>query len=388
MDLSTFFRPLNEDLIRSYGTHTNHMLGRHVHMYVTDFPELPAADIVIIGCDEDRGGKEIQGAALAPDLIRKQLYQLILPHTDARIADLGNLLKKDTLISTYDQLAEVTWELIRRGKMVIILGGSNDVAYGQYLAYANRNKKVEYVSIDSDLDLQDSDFGINNHSYNHKILLHSPNFLFNFTNLGYQSHFVSVADRKRMRNLYFPAVRLGELRDDIKEAEPYLRNADLLSVDMSVIRSSDAPGTSRPSPAGFSTEEICQVMRYAGMSHKLSSMSICEANPLRDFNEQTTMMAALMLWYFMEGFYNRKEDEPLDLSAMTKYRTSLQNSNQEIVFYKNEKTLRWWMEVPFPEALGEEEGKFRLQPCSEKDYLLAQQDEISERWWFCHHKLR
>ncbi len=388
MNLSEYFRPLDEDLIRSYARPEAKQIGRLAAIHSSTFPELAAAEIVLIGMDEDRGGKEVQGTALGPDLIRKQFYKLIIPHEHTQIADLGNLLKKDTMISAYDQLSEVTWELIRRGKTVIILGGSQDIAYGQYLAYSKQNKKVEYVTVDSDLDLQDSDFGINNHSFNHKILLHSPNYLFNFVNLGYQSHFVAVDDRKRMKNLYFPAIRLGELREDLREAEPYLRNADLLSIDMSAIRSGDAPGSSRPSPAGFTTEEICQLMRYAGMSHKLSSISICETNPLRDFNEQTTLMAAMMLWYFLDGFYSRKEDEPLDLKSLTRYRTGLHEGKHEMVFYKNEKTSRWWMEVPFPDSLGNGDGKFRLQPCSEKDYLLAQNNEIPERWWFCHHKLR
>ena len=388
MEISSLFRPLEEDFAQYIRSLDTYSIGKMTRFNFGDLPGIGHADIVIIGCDEDRGSHEIQGSALAPAVIRKHLYKLTAPRQNLNIVDLGNLKKTDRMVQYYDVLAQVTREVVKRDKILIIIGGSQDITYGQYMGYEGVNHNVEYVSIDSQLDVQDSDFGINNHTYNHKIFIHSPNYLFNFTNLGYQGHFTSLSERKRIKNLHFAGVRLGELRADIREAEPYLRNANLVSFDISCIRSGDCPGASHPTPAGFDTEEACQLARYAGMAHRVSSISFCEVHPMKDFNEQASILAAMLVWYFIEGVYNRKEDEPIDLSALTKYTTHLQGGAHEIVFFKNESTGRWWMEVPYTDALKDPNGRRKLMPCSPSDYEKARMDEIPEKWWLAHYKLK
>lgn len=387
-DLESYFKPLPPEVQHKKYPLDHLTLADHSKLYLTEFPYWENADLVIIGCDEDRGSKEMSGAGLAPDLIRKSLYNLSVPKMNARIVDLGNLARRDRMVDYYKSLAEVVSELVRKGKVVLILGGSQDITYGQYMGYEKVSPMVEYVHIDSELDVQDSDFGINNHSFNHKIFTHSPNYLFNFTNLGFQSYFVSQSDRKRLKNLYFNAVRLGDIRADIREAEPFLRNANLVSADISAVRSSDAPGASHPGPAGFTAEEMCQLMRYAGLSNRVSSLSLSEAHPRKDFNTQTTLLAGMMAWYFIEGVLNRRADEPDNFADLQKYRVAVHSGAQDLVFYYNNKSDRWWMEVPYVDSLGKENPRVEVLPCSEQDFLQAKEDEIPVKWWLAHHKLK
>jgi hypothetical protein len=220
-----------------------------------------------------------------------------------------------------------------------------------------------------------------------KIVLHEPNFLFNYSNIGYQSYFVGTDQVELMEKLYFDAYRLGNVRKDMEEVEPIVRNADILSFDMTAIRQSDAPGNGNASPNGFYGEEACQIVRYAGMSDKLTTFGLYEVNPSLDIRSQTAHLAAQMLWYFLEGYYNRKRDVPLmGKNGFTKFRVSMKQSEQEIVFYKSDKSQRWWMEVPVPS------GKVKYQrhhmvPCSYKDYETACRDEMPERWWQAFQKL-
>ncbi len=280
-------------------------------------------------------------------------------------------------------------ELVSAGKTVIILGGSNDVAYGQYMAYEKLKKDVEVVTIDSRLDMDNSDFGINNTTFVHKIFLHSPNYLYHFANLGFQSYFVTDTDRKMLRSLNFESVRLGDLKSDMTLSEPLLRDADMASFDISAVRHSDAPGSNMSSPPGFSAEEICRLARYAGISNKLSSVSFCEVNPIKDLNEQTSHLSAMMVWYFLEGYYNRRNDHPNeDKSNVTRYRTQLQGSVMEIVFYKNQESGRWWMEVPYPPTSEVNKFKRQLVACNELDYKTALEDEIPDKWWLTFYKLK
>ncbi len=388
MDIESLFRPLDTKLIQKRLTLDDHRISDFTKFNHGEFPYWQGADIVIVGCPEDRGARGLTGSAMAPDQIRRHLYALAAPKRDLKIVDLGNMVKADRMIQYYDRIADVVEEVVKAGKLLIFLGGSQDIVYGQYKGYQKLTDSVEYVCVDSQLDVEDSDFGIHHASYNHKIFLHSPNYLSNFTNLGYQSYFVPLSQKVRLRNLYFQGLRLGELRNNLREAEPFLRNASMVSFDMSAVRSGDAPGTANPSPAGFTAEEICQLARYTGMSNRVSSVSVTEILPMRDFNAQTTLLGAMIVWYLIEGFLSRRIDEPEDLSRLVKYSVSLQGGIQNLVFYKNPLSERWWMEVPYSEGMGRKEGRTELVPCSESDYELARQDEIPEKWWLAHYKLK
>ena len=69
-----------------------------------------------------------------------------------------------------------------------------------------------------------------------------------------------------------------------------------------------------------------------------------------------------------------------------KYHVPIKKDDQEIVFYKSNKSERWWMEVPF------HMNKMRYQrhhlvPCSYKDYETALKEELPERWWQAFQKI-
>ena len=111
------------------------------------------------------------------------------------------------------------------------------------------------------------------------IILHQPNYLFNYTNIGYQTYFVDQDAVRLMKKMFFDTYRLGFVNRNIEEMEPMVRNADMLSFDISSIRQSDAPGCANATPNGFYGEQACQIMRFAGMSDKLTSLGIYEYDP-------------------------------------------------------------------------------------------------------------
>ncbi|MDZ7847857.1 MAG: hypothetical protein U5L96_14460 [Owenweeksia sp.] len=69
------------------------------------------------------------------------------------------------------------------------------------------------------------------------------------------------------------------------------------------------PATPWGSPTIFG-EEACAICRYAGLSDKVSSFGIYENNPDLDHNGQSSHLLAQMIWYFIEGYVNRKGDYP------------------------------------------------------------------------------
>ena len=247
---------------------------------------------------------------------------------------------------------------------------------------------MNILAIDSMFDLGNADQEIHSKGYLNKIILHQPNFLFNYTNVGYQTYLVDPESIKLMDRLYFDTYRIGKVRTNLENVEPLTRNADMITVDISAIKHADAPANPNASPNGFYGEEVCQIMRYAGISDKLSSIGFYELNPSLDINDQTAKLVAQMIWYFIEGFYNRKNDHPYkNIKEYIKYTVSIKDHKDQLVFYKSKKSDRWWMDVPVKNNLKDVYERHHLVPCSYADYEVACHDDIPDRWWQAYQKL-
>ncbi len=352
------------------------------------FPDFENSDLAIIGAPEERNAVNNEGCATGADYIRKYLYQLFPGPFIPRIIDLGNLKRGHTPKDTYFSLTGIVTELLSDNVIPIILGGSQDLTYANYQAYQNLGQIINIVSIDNMFDLGKSEGELNSQSWLSSIILHQPNYLFNFANIGYQTYFIDQEALKLMSNLFFDTYRLGIVRQDLEEVEPIVRNADVLSFDVSSIRCSDAPGNRNITPNGFYGEEACQIIRYAGLSDKLTSIGFYEYNPKFDHDGQTAHLIAQMIWYFMEGYYSRPNDFPFrNEDDYLKYHITISDHKQDITFYKSKKTDRWWMELPLPAEQRIKYERHYMVPCSYKDYQQATKEEIPDRWWMVYKKL-
>lgn len=393
MSLSDFLTTLNIDkIIPEKGFLSSHM-GSKIKYMPNAFAEIDQdTDIVLIGVEDDRNSINNKGCAEGPDIIREKLYRLNEGNYETRIADLGNIKRGETVTDTYIALKTVVNELLKNNIIPVIIGGGQDLTYAQYMAYENLEQKVDLVVVDPQFDLDDDDFPADSlettsGSYLNKIFLHEPNYLFNYSNLGFQTYYTSQDSLRVMDKLYFDAHRLGELSGNIAVTEPVIRNASMLSFDVGAIRSSDACGNANAGPNGFYGEEACQIARYAGFNDKLTSIGFYEYNPRFDNNGQTAMLIAQMIWYFIDGVYNRKKDLPLSpRSQYLIYKTSLTHDEHELVFVKSKKSDRWWMQVPYP-AGGSKNERFHLVPCRYDDYKTAVSGEMPDLWWRTYQKL-
>lgn len=392
MSLSDFFSPLNADKFTPRNGFYTSQLGLKSVFFTDEFPVLEdnAYDLAIFGVQDDRAAVNNEGCALGPDYFRAQFYVLNEGAYSTRIADLGNIKAGASIADTYIAVKTVVSELIKLNIIPVIIGGGQDITYAQYLGYEDLEQKVDLVVVDSKFDLDEEDqegLAAKSDTYLNKILLHQPNYLFNFSNIGYQTYFVNQDSLKVMSKLYFDVHRLGEFSEDISITEPIIRNANMISFDIGAIRSSDAAANANAGPNGFYGEQACRIARYAGMSDKLTSIGFYEFNPAFDTNGQTAMLLAQMVWYFIDGYYNRKKDFPLTpKSHYLVYRASLGDGTGEMLFVKSKKSDRWWMQVPYPNNLSKNE-RFHLVPCRYDDYTTAVNGEMPDLWWRTYQKL-
>ncbi len=392
MELEAYFQGVDSEKVKTKNDNHPLLLGEVIDTYYQggSFPLLEKKQIAILGVAEDRNAPQNEGCALAPDFVRKYLYGLFQGPNNIKIADLGNVKSGHTPEDTYFAVKTVVAELIDKNIVPVIIGGSQDITYANYLAYEALGQIINIVSVDSAFDIGLNANGINNRSYLSNIIKHKPNFLFNYTNIGYQTYFIDQDAIDLMNKMYFDVYRVGLVRNNLEEVEPLVRNADMFTFDVSSIRQSDAPGNNYASPNGFYGEEACQVVRYAGLSDKLSSIGFYEYNPVFDNGEQTAHLVAQLIWYFFDGFAHRKNDFPdrerKDSGGYIKYVVSIKDFTNEIKFYKSKISDRWWMEVPCPSGMQIKYDRQFLVPCSYKDYQAACKEEIPEKWWQVYQK--
>lgn len=390
MDFDLYFTPINIDELGLMADEKQVRLGQTILTYCNDnsFPALDNIDIAIIGVGEERNAYNNKGCALAPNQIRKYLYNLFPHYNQAKIADLGNIIIGNKPEDTYSVLADVIAELLRKRIITIILGGSQDITLANYRGYENIGQIINAFTIDSSIDLGADPEKFNSKAYLTAMLCCEPNYLFNYTQVAYQQYFIEKDTLELMNKLYFECFRVGMIQDNLDNVEPLVRNADMVSVDISAVRQSDAPGNGNPSPHGLYGEELCKLVRYAGMSDKCSSIGFYELNPLFDNHGQTAHMVAHAIWYFIDGYLWRKQDFPYkEKENYKKFYVSIQNNSHTIVFYKSKKSERWWMEVPCSKDKMIKYERHYLIPCSYDDYKTAINDEVPDRWLLAYNKI-
>lgn len=390
MDISLYFEPVPEFILSNL-VPGKPVIGNVIKVFNEGggFPDTSEYDIAIFGVPDERGAVNNDGCEHAPDEFRKYIYELFPGAWNARIADLGNLKKGHTDNDTIFALAEVMSFLIGNKIFPIVIGGSQSLTFGMYKAYESLEKIINISVIDPRFDLGGgSPAELHSQNYLSKIILLKPNYLFNFTNIGYQTYFVDQSEIELMNKLLFDSYRLGQINNDFREIEPLVRNADLISFDMGAIRAADAPGNGNTSPNGFTGEQACQIARYAAMSDKLSSIGFFESNPLFDHNGITSYLLAEVVWYILEGISQRKRDYPsVNSDDFIKYTVPTADFKDGIVFYKSRKTDRWWMEVICGNDNQLKYASHYMVPCSYNDYLTACNNEIPDRWWQVYQKL-
>lgn len=373
-------KPVDEHLIVHNELISPLILGNRIKIHSAEngIPDLDTAKIALLGIPEERNSVDYLGDELNLNEIRKSFYNLYPGNWSNGISDLGNLILGNNSEETYGRLISLLTILFKKDIIPILIGGSQDLLYSVYRSYDSIQNTVNIVNVDSNFDLGDSSKPINNLSYFGKIILEKPHNLFNYSNIGYQTYHNSQEEIDLMDNLYFEAYRLGEVCSKIRLVEPVMRDADIVSIDMKSIRSSELSSRQKFSPNGFDGKEICAISRYAGISNKVSSFGVFEYKSSNE-DEVTEMLISQIIWYFIEGVNCRITDS--DFNNYDEYnKFTVIVDEYQLIFYKNKITSRWWIEI-FGEGSNTKLKETTLLPCTIEDYETAKKGNIPERWF-------
>ena len=328
--IDNWLKPVDTGLLEYADSLPEYTFGRQALLLRQEVPSLKGVHVALIGISE-----------LEANEIRRNLYPSVYAFPAGSVADLGNLRKPEPSL-----LIPLLYELLSGHILPVLIGGRDDMARAQFLAYQDAKALVNLAAVDERFRFAPQEKS-SSEVYTSLLQPRHP-LLFHFSLIGYQVHQTAPAGLDFLEKNYFDAVRLGKTRTAIEETEPVIRDADLLAFHLSALNQSEAPGVPGASPSGYFLEEACQLCRYAGMSDKLSSFGIYGYSAALDRERQTAQAAAQMCWYFLEGFFNRKKDYPVSSNGLTEYIFELPTHNYQITFLRSYKSGRWWMEVPVP----------------------------------------
>ena len=381
MSLEIYFKPIHPIKF------SKNSIGSIVDSHINSFPEWQSSDVVFLTINENRGNSIQNNDVIDHYPIRNKLYNFKWEGS-LTISDLGILDGGSTLKDTYAALKEITFEIQKKSKLLVLLGGSQDLTFANYLGYEQLEQPVNLTCIDHSFDVVvDQEQQISDKNYINHLLLHSPNNLFNFSILGCQQYYVSSDDLKFFDELFFDYVRLGELQSNISKSEPILRNTDLLSVDLSSLRNSEFKNSLSNHPNGFFGNEMCQMIKYAGLSDKVSSVGFYNLKS-ENIDEVDSELVAQLIFFLVMGFSQRKNDFPVGSKKdLIKYSVYHEDSKHNLIFHKSKKTERWWLEVPYPPTKDFKFERHHLIPCNHEDYKVAQNGIIPDLWWKTYRKL-
>jgi formiminoglutamase len=379
VDLNDYFNPVSIE-----GPDYEHLTGQAgfphnitIHTDNTPIREIGKYKIAIFGVPEGRNSPN-SGSLKGPDAIRGELYRLSKIPGRAKIIDLGNMKQGVTFNDTLAGLTDVLSLLISENLFPVIIGGTSALIPAIDRAISQFSKKYTLTAVDPRIDFSNERKEPDSFNYLNSILNNHKSTFAHYINIGYQTYLNDQQTINRFLKRRSELIRIGDVRQAIYLTEPLFRDSDIAIFDISAVRQSDAPGTMSPSPNGFYGEEICLLSRYAGISDKLKIFGLFDVNPEFDVRNQTTGLAAQILWFFLEGFSQKQYETPVlnvsNAGRFIKYHVRITDLEDDLIFVKSNMTDRWWIELP------SEKDEILYVACSHEDYLKANHNEVPERW--------
>lgn len=380
VDLNDYFNPVSIDAPDFENLTAQAGFPHNISIHTDNSPirnDLSKFKIAIFGVPEGRNSPNA-GSIRGPDMIRGQLYKLAKVPGKCKIIDLGNMKQGVTFNDTIAGLTDILFHLLADNIFPVIVGGSSALIPAIDNALSQLNKKYTLTAVDPRIDYSNDRKEKDSFNYLNTILSNHRSTFAHYINIGYQTYLNDQQIINRFLKKRSELVRIGDVRQAIYLTEPLFRDSDAAIFDISAVRQSDAPGTVSPSPNGFYGEEICLLSRYAGISDKLKVFGLFDVNPEFDIRNQTTGLAAQILWFFLEGFSQKQYETPiLNLSnsgRFIKYHVRVTDLEDDLIFVKSSLTDRWWIELP------SENDQNIYVACSHEDYLKANRNEVPDRW--------
>ena len=328
--------------------------------------EIKENGIVLIFCSDYRGLENGSAEMLDFRKVRKELYQLSQLDFEIPVCDIGDLISGKSHQDTHYILQEILSMCHYKNAIPVIVGGSSDLAFSLFSALNFHQKNINYTQISNIISLNNDTDEISEKNFLSKILGSKTFTLKNYHHLGYQKHLNALDSVKLMKEVEFEVMRLAEMMNSTERAEPYLRRADLVTLNCDAVESLGDGFSVNPQVNGLNKREICAYMKEIGLGENLKSVGIFNFNANSEdlLNHQ---LLAQMIWYLIEGI-NIQKSHPKERS----YETFWVLIEEDQYAFKRDTFSDLWY-------FGESDEIEKLLPCAKWEFEDAKRGYLNPR---------
>ena len=262
----------------------------------------PVATIFGVPFDSTHSYKP--GCRFGPDAIRDAFNNIEIFQPEfgvdleaEAISDLGNTKHTVVAVEMLQMVKDVTSELKKQDKQIIILGGEHLITLGSFTCFP---KDTGYVVFDAHYDLRDqyADTKLSHAAYLRRIveergsenIVHVGARAFVKEELAFlKEHNIATVSDKEISNGNGP-----KLLKDVTSTFDRV----YLSVDLDVLDPAFAPGVGNPEAVGISSRELYDLITTL-QNKKIVAADLGELNPTYDYGS-TASMAAKMIATIIE----------------------------------------------------------------------------------------
>ena len=363
-----YFNSVDVNALNFANNQNKDQLGKRIGINGRDdFNSFDKIDIVLFSISEYRHDNSLKKSFNANKDFRKKLYSLHFSNWKAKIYDLGDLVNGNEVSDTNYAVEKIVQFCVKNQIFIITIGGSQDLTFTLYSSLKKFFNYINLVTIDNRLDFIENNIA---DSYLSKIIMDEENKLNQFSNIGYQKHLTSQPEIELIDKMKFESLSLGKVKSNINEAEPVLRESNIVSFDIKSVKSGDI-NNAHQYPNGLSSYEFCSLSRFSGSSSKSNVISFFEN---WDFSIMNSLLAEA-IWYVIDGYNSRINENPKDDSDDFVY-YYIEVDNYKFKFYKSLLTDRWWVEFINDELISVEKD---IISCTANDYFNCKNSIISDR---------
>ena len=254
---------------------------------------------VVFGVPFDSTHSYKPGCRFGPDAIRGTFNNIEIFQPEfgvdleaVNINDLGNT--KHTVVATemLQMVENITSELKKQSKQIIILGGEHLITLGSFTCFP---KDTGYVVFDAHYDLRDqyADIKLSHAAYLRRLVekLGSENIV-HVGARAFVKEELAFLKEHNIRTVSDKEIRDGNGAKLLKDITSTFDNL-YVSIDLDVLDPAFAPGVGNPEAVGISSRELYDLITTL-QNKKIVAADIVELNPTYD-NGSTASMAAKMI---------------------------------------------------------------------------------------------
>ncbi len=259
------------------------------------------------------------GAAKAPDVIRKYLYKMTPSWRHSLdFLDIGNISTTNVDLKTrHNNGAIIVLNYLNKNYFNISIGGGHDYGYADgkgFLDFCKTQNSIKplIINIDAHMDVRSDVNGLSSGTPFYRLLNEYPDD-FDFIEFGIQNqcnslHHIDWAIQKNTKIIYLNEIIKDGYKDALKPYNDILtkNRPAYLSIDIDAFSSAYAMGCSQSWSSGLAPNKFLSFLEHLVNNLDIKNTGIYEVSPPLDFDDQTSKLAAQIIYKLIELKLNKQ----------------------------------------------------------------------------------